>query len=89
MDIKAYYGKVREVEAGMAGESVVVVSEESADGGRAGVRTEVPRALAAKMIVEGSARAASEEEAEEYRAKVAEAQRAAERLAALKASLRI
>jgi len=44
------------------------VSRETPDGGRAGVKTQVPRALAARMIVEEKADLATPEEAEEFRA---------------------
>ncbi len=82
MDLKAYYRKLREIEAGIAEEYPVVVSHETADGGRAGLRSEVPRAVAARMIVEGKARLATPEESEEYRAELAEARRQAEQAAA-------
>ena len=59
----------------------MVVSLATPDGGRAGVLTEAPRAIAAKMIVEGSARLATDEEAEGYRAQAAEARRLAEQSA--------
>ncbi len=81
MDLKVYYRKLREVEGGIAEEYPVVVSFETADGGRAGVRNEVPRAVAARMIVEGKARLATEEEAEQYRLEVTEARRQAEQAA--------
>ncbi len=57
---------------------VVVVSEPTPDGGKAGVRTEVSRELAARMAVEGKARIATEEEAAGFRAEMAEGRRAAE-----------
>jgi hypothetical protein len=47
------------------------------------VKTEVPRGVAARMIVDGRAQAASAEEAEEFRMQAAESQRqAAEEMAA-------
>lgn len=81
MDLKAYYRKVREVEASISEDFPVVVSQETADGGRAGVRNEVARGVAARMIVEGKARLATREEAEEYRRGLAEARREAEQAA--------
>ena len=48
------------------GEHIVMVSLETSEGGKAGVRTEVPRAIAAKLIAEGRARVATEEEAHEF-----------------------
>ena len=44
--------------------------------------TEVPRRLAAKLVVEGKARLASQEEVTEYRKMLQEANRKAEELAA-------
>ncbi|HSW49933.1 MAG TPA: hypothetical protein VLH09_07140, partial [Bryobacteraceae bacterium] len=48
------------------------------DGGRAGVRTEVARALAARLVVEGGARLATVEETDAYREEAAEARRLAQ-----------
>jgi hypothetical protein len=81
MDLKAYYQKMRQIEASLGEAHVVVVSQETPDGGRAGVRTEVPRLVAAKMIVEGRARLATAEEASEYREQTAAAKQAAEQAA--------
>src|ERR1035441_7124302 len=53
MDLQVYYQKIRETEAKMADEFPLVVSMETADGGKSGTTTEVPRRLAAKMLVEG------------------------------------
>ncbi|HVV46054.1 MAG TPA: hypothetical protein VHC72_12655 [Bryobacteraceae bacterium] len=73
MDLRSYYRKVREADATLTGEDVVMVSLDTAEGGRAGVRTECPRAIAARLIAELRARTATEEEAREFR----EQQRAA------------
>jgi hypothetical protein len=81
MDLAIYYKKIREVEAGLP-EPCVVVSRETENGGRAGVRTEVPRRLAARMIVQGQARAATKDEVREFREAQAAAKRAADELAA-------
>jgi hypothetical protein len=62
MDLRGYYQKIREIEAKIAEAFAVIVSLESSDGGKAGTQTEVSRALAAKMIVEGLARLATPEE---------------------------
>jgi hypothetical protein len=78
MELKAYYQKLRQVESGLAEPHVVVVSLDTPDGGRAGRLTEAPRSLAAKLIVEGSARLATEEEAARYREQMAEVRRKAE-----------
>jgi hypothetical protein len=66
MDLRAYYKKVRETEAGLKGESMVMVSEATPEGGKEGVRTETPRKVAAKLLAEGRARLATEEETEEF-----------------------
>ncbi len=68
MDLRVYFQKIRRIEAELAEPYVVVVSRETPDGGKPGVRTEVPRALAAKLIVEDQAALASAEEAAEFRA---------------------
>ncbi len=75
MDLKVYYQKLRHTEAAIAEPQVVLVSLETADGGRAGVFSEAPRAVAAKMIVEGRGRLANEAEAAAFREQVAEAKR--------------
>ena len=66
MDLKAYYAKLRETEQMLDGEHIVVVSQATSEGGKAGVRTEVSRAIAAKLITEGRARLASDEEAADF-----------------------
>jgi hypothetical protein len=66
MDLRAYYTKIREVEAQLEGDHQVVVSLATSEGGKPGVRTEVPRAIAAKLIAEGRARVASDEEKSEF-----------------------
>ena len=58
MDLRVYYQKLRKAEQEIADEHVVVVSNETPDGGRPGQKTQVARAIAAKMIVEGRARLA-------------------------------
>ncbi len=68
MDLRNFYQKIRQAEADIKPEHVVVVSLETPDGGKGGSRTEVARLLAARLIVEGRARLASEEETEDYRA---------------------
>ena len=81
MDLKAYYQKLRQTESGIAEAQTIVVSLETPDGGRAGVVTEVPRAIAAKLIVESSARQGTEEEALAFREECAEKKRLADRAA--------
>ncbi len=82
MDLRAYYLQLRETEASIAEAHVVVVSSKTPDGGKAGVYTEVPRATAAKLLVEGRARLASTEETEGYRNDVRTARERAQQLAA-------
>ena len=55
MDLRAYYQKIRKVEAEIKDPVVTIVSLETPEGGKAGTKTEVPRGLAARMIVEGRA----------------------------------
>jgi hypothetical protein len=62
MDLRSYYRQVREAEATLSGEHFVMVSLATSEGGKAGVLTEVPRAIAARLMAEGRARVASEED---------------------------
>ena len=57
MDLKAYYKKLRETEAALPAEVILVC---------AGQFTEAPRAIAARMIVEGSAELASDADAAKF-----------------------
>ncbi len=82
MDLKAYYQKVRQVEAGLTEAEIVTISLETPDGGRAGVGNEVSKSVAARMIVEGKARLATPEETAAFRERAAEAKRAADQMAA-------
>lgn len=66
MDLKAYYAKVREAEAALAGDDVVVVSLATPEGGKEGIRTEVSRPIAARLIAENRARVASDAEAKDF-----------------------
>src|ERR1017187_10402488 len=83
MDLQMYYQKIRETEAKMADEYALVVSLETSDGGKSGRKTEVPRRLAAKMLVEGQIRLASKDETKVHREALAEAKQVAEREAAV------
>lgn len=73
MDVKSYFRSVRELEAQLAEGDHVVVSLRTADGGREGVKSEVPREIACRMVVEKRARLANEEEREEFRREQMEA----------------
>ena len=78
MDMKAFYQKLRQIEESISDPHVVIVSHETPDGGRAGVMTETPRPLAARMIAEGKARLATKEESGSFQEKVVEAKRQAD-----------
>ena len=67
MDLRSYYKKVRDAEASLTGDDAVLVSLPTSEGGIAGVRTEAPRGVAARLIAEGRARLATEDEAAEFR----------------------
>jgi hypothetical protein len=67
MDLKSYYSRIRETEALILHNHVVIISNSTPEGGKAGVRTEVSRAIAARIIAEGRARLATDEEAAEFR----------------------
>jgi hypothetical protein len=82
MDLKVYYQKLRRIEAEMANRDVVVVSLETPDGGKPGVKGEVPKEVAAKLIVESRARVATEEETADFLAETVEAKRLADQAAA-------
>jgi len=75
MDLRAYYRKIRALEASIETADAVVVSQETPDGGKAGMMTEVPRLLAARLVVEEKARLATEEEASRFAADMKEAKR--------------
>jgi hypothetical protein len=66
MDLRSYYRKVREADATLTAEDTVMVSFETTEGGRAGVRTEVPRVIAARLIAEQRARVATEDETRQF-----------------------
>lgn len=56
MDLRDYYRRIRATEAELKEPFVTVVSTKTKDGGRRGVKTVVPRALAAKLLVGGKVR---------------------------------
>jgi hypothetical protein len=82
MDLQLYYQKIRETETKISDEFALVVSLETSDGGKSGRKTEVPRRLAAKLLVEGQVRLATKDELKAHCESVAEAVREAERAAA-------
>ena len=69
------------IEQEIADPHVVVVSNETPDGGRAGQKSEVSRNMAAKLMVEGKARLASPEEGAEFRSVIEQARQQAEQRA--------
>ncbi|HEX4809182.1 MAG TPA: hypothetical protein VH325_09645 [Bryobacteraceae bacterium] len=79
MDLKKYFRKLREIEACISESYPVVISLETADGGKAGVATEVPRAVAARMVVEGQAVLATEEQIEVFKNQHLAAKQAADK----------
>ena len=62
MDLRNFFKRLREIEATIEGASALVVSHDTQDGGKAGVITETPRYVAARLIAEGRARLASPDE---------------------------
>ena len=82
MDLKAYYHKIRELEQRFSTPFPIVVSYETPEGGIAGVLTEVAARIAARLIVEGRARAANEQETKEFQDHKTEAKRIADQLQA-------
>jgi len=84
MDVRLYYQKIRELERNFKGTFPVVISQETADGGTAGVKTEVPVHLAARMIVDGRAVLAGEKETKEFVDQKMAAKKAADQLQASK-----
>jgi hypothetical protein len=67
MDLRVYFEKMREIEDSIREPFVIVCSLETGDGGKAGNFTEVARANAARLMVEGRARLANETEVREYK----------------------
>ncbi len=66
MDVKTFYQRIRDAEAKIPTPDVVVISLPTDDGGKKGVLVEVPRHLAAKMLVEGSAELAPADKVLEF-----------------------
>jgi hypothetical protein len=82
MDLRTYYQKIRDTEATIPTQYVVVISRATDNGGKSGVPMEVSREVAAKMIVEGSAVLATADQATAFAVKQAAAQKAAQEAAA-------
>jgi hypothetical protein len=73
VDLRAFYHKIRTIEATIPGVDAVVVSLETPDGGRAGSMAEVARGVAAKLVAQGKARLANDDEADTFKAAAVEA----------------
>ena len=76
MDLKAYYKKIRDVEAAIDEEFPIVKSLAREVGGPGGRLTEVSRTVAARMITDGFAELATAKEGRELRARAEEARKA-------------
>ncbi len=68
MDLRVFFQKLRKIEQEIVEPHVVVVSEETPDGGRAGQLTEVSRSNAARLILEGHAHLATAEQTGKFHA---------------------
>ncbi len=77
MDLRRFYRKVRE--HSFAEPYVMVRSVETSDGGHEGVVSEVPRDIAAMLIVGGKTILASQDEIDSYRTLQEEAKTAHEK----------
>jgi hypothetical protein len=69
MDLRKYYKAIREIETKIEGAYAIVTSLDTPDGGKAGIQSEVPRALAARMVVQGAARLATGDERRAFEAR--------------------
>lgn len=78
MDLRLYYQKLRKIEGEIKDEFPVVISRETTDGGKPGLKTQVARVLAARLIADGKADLASAEETEQFRAHAEEDWQAAQ-----------
>jgi len=78
MDLRLYYQKIRDTQAKIADPFPVIESCDTPDGGTAGRLTEVTPPVAAKLIVEGVARLAKEEDAAAFREARAKAKQEAD-----------
>ena len=66
MNLRDYYANVRNTLATIEHPFVVLVSHVTADGGKAGVMTLAKRDVAARLLVQGRARLAKEDEVVTY-----------------------
>lgn len=90
MDLRIFYQKLRKIEQEIVDSHVVVVSHETPDGGRPGQLTEVPRSIAARLILESRAHLATAEESAAFRAAAQKAlEEAQQRLVADKVQVNV
>jgi len=66
MDLKQYFKKLKDTESSIEEPYLLIVSLETADGGKPGAVVEVSRREAAKALVEGRAVRANDEQKEAY-----------------------
>jgi hypothetical protein len=78
MDVKQYFRKLREIESTLEQDYPVIVSIDTADGGKAGFVSEVSRHNAAQLIAEGRAVLATDDQAATFRKAQGDAIRAAQ-----------
>jgi hypothetical protein len=74
MDLRLFFQKLRKIEQEITEAHVVMVSNETPDGGRPGQMSEVSRSIAARLIIEGHGHLATAEESAEFRAAARKAQ---------------
>jgi hypothetical protein len=78
MDLRLFFKKLDETEQMIETDHLVITSLATPDGGKEGVTREVTRKVAARLIVEGRARRATDSECAQYRTAVERAVTAAE-----------
>ena len=78
MDLRVYYQKLRTIESEIQDPFPVVISRETPDGGKKGLKTQVSRSIAARLITDGKVDLASPDETAEFLKRTAEDWRAAE-----------
>ncbi len=66
MDLRVYFQKLKQLETTIEEVFPIIVSHETPDGGKPGVFTQVNKSSAAKLVLEGKARLATLEEAEQF-----------------------
>jgi hypothetical protein len=90
MDLRTFFQKLRKLEQEIADPHVVMVSQETSDGGRPGQMSEVSRAIAARLILEGRAHLATPEESAAFRSAAQKAlEEAQQRLMAAKVQVNV